>query len=146
MPNLANHYRFSMGWLLLILSFLSVSLHAGSIRLKNNSRYQLRVIVEGSDGSHLGEVLIKAQDSLNWTDTYGQRSNNRGAQKPLQRGDSSKTPYTISWYCMDGGLYSSCSDVAVGSLIMANACPGPRTCKEGKKQGYPDRDLEENSH
>ena len=133
-----------MRWFFLFLLLgSSLSLHAGSIRLKNNSKHELRVIVEGSDGSHLGEVLIKAQDSLNWSDTYGNRSSNRPARKPLQQSDSSKTPYTVFWYCMDGELYSSCSGVAVGSLVMSNACPGPKTCKENQKQGYPDRNPEQ---
>lgn len=131
----------SMGFLLLVL-FTATTAFAGSIRLKNNSNEKLRVIVDSVDGAHLGEVLIDSQQTLTWTDTYGYKTNNRGAKKSLQQADSSITPYTVSWYCMSGGPYSVCTDVAVGSLVMADSCDGLRACK-GKKASYPDHFKEE---
>lgn len=130
-----------IGFLLLAL-FCATTAFAGSIRLKNNSDQKLRVIVDSADGVSLGEVIIDSGQSLTWTDTYGYKTNNRGAKKPLQHADASITPYTVSWYCMSGDPYSVCTDVAVGSLIMADSCDGLRGCK-GKKAGYPDHFKEE---
>jgi len=127
---------------LFLALFSAASAFAGSIRLKNNSDQRLRVIVDSASGMSLGEVIIDSGQSLTWTDTYGNRTNNRGARTPLQYGDASNTPYTVSWYCMSGEPYSVCTDVAVGSLIMSDSCDGLKACKR-KKAGYPDHFKEE---
>jgi hypothetical protein len=122
---------------------LSSSLCAASVRLKNDTFVQLRVIVEGFDGSILGEVIVDPQQSMTWTDDYGFRANNRSARQPLQSTEMSKTPYTVSWYCMSGDPYSVCTDVAAGSLVMADACSGTRGCNPNAKEGYPTQPEEE---
>lgn len=132
--------RLSFLWMMLAISS---SLCAASVRLKNDTFVQLRVIVEGFDGSMLGEVIIDPQQSMTWTDDYGFKANNRGAKKPLQSTQMSKTPYTVSWYCMSGDPYSVCTDVAAGSLVMADACSGLRGCNPNQKKGYPTQPEEE---
>ncbi len=122
--------------------FAATSLYADAVRLKNNSNHKLRVIVEGSDGTHLGEVIIDSHQSLNWTDTYGYKANNKGAKRPLQLGDRSKVPFTITWYCMNGDPYSECTNVAAGSLVMSDGCEGDKACKPKQKSGYPDEKEE----
>lgn len=122
--------------LCLALGF-ATALEAGSIRLKNNSNQKLRVMVEGADGSNLAEYVMNPQSTQTWTDVYGYRTTNRGSRKPLQSSDVSKTPYTVSWYCMSGDPYSICTDVAVGSLVMSDSCDGERGCNSKTKKGYP---------
>ena len=52
---------------LLVTSFTE----AESVRLFNNSAYDLRAVVRGADGSFLGEMLIRSQNSTTWYNTYG---------------------------------------------------------------------------
>ena len=110
---------------------------ATSVRLINNSPYDLRAVIRGSDGSFLGEIVVRSQKETNWTDAYGQYGVWGGANSTMNENYRSRTPYTILWYCLDGGDYAVCDNVATGGLVMAQGCPGARMCKPQKKEKYP---------
>jgi hypothetical protein len=112
-------------------------LQAGTVRLINNSPYTLRAVIRGSDGSYLGEVIVQAQRETVWTDTYSQFGTYGGANGNLNENYRSVTPYTVLWYCMDGGDYAVCDIVATGALVMSQSCMGARMCKAQKKERYP---------
>ena len=113
--------------------FFPFFLHAGTVRLVNNSPYDLRAVIRGSDGSILGELVVKSQKETVWTDTYGNYGTYGGANANLNENYRSKTPYTVLWYCLDGGNYAVCDTVSTGGLVMAQSCIGPRMCKPQKK-------------
>lgn len=114
---------------LFFLIFLLIgSLHAGTIRLYNDSPYQLRVVVRGSDGGYLGETVMAPQHYYSWTDANTQFGI-YDRQKP-----ESVTPYTVMWYCMDGGDYSVCTSVANGATVAAMSCVGARECGPRQKR------------
>ncbi len=112
-------------------------LHAGTVRLVNNSPYDLRAAIRGSDGSFLGELVIKAQKETVWTDTYGQYGLYGGANASANSDYQSKTPYTVLWYCLDGADYAVCDTVSTGALVMAQTCSGARMCKPNRREVYP---------
>lgn len=117
-------------FLLLSMSSLN-SVFAGYIRLYNNTGNRLSVVIESFSGSFLDEMIIEAQDSRTWTDTYDNPTDYRGVNKPLRPSAVSRTPYTVSWYCTNGqdDPYSVCTNVAEGSLVMANSCSGLKGCE-----------------
>jgi hypothetical protein len=58
--------EYLMAWrrlLFLILGLFSLPylVHAGTVRMINNSPYDLRAVIRGSDGSYLGEMVVRAQ-------------------------------------------------------------------------------------
>jgi hypothetical protein len=99
---------------------------ASSVRLLNDSPYRLRAVVRGSDGSILGEMVVAAQQSTTWYDSYGQLG--------IEQYPRSLTPYSILWYCMDGGDYSFCDNVSTGATVTAQSCAGARMCKPPPKK------------
>ncbi|MBS3905193.1 MAG: hypothetical protein KGZ39_07695 [Simkania sp.] len=103
----------------LLILFLLPTLHAGTVILINDSPYQLRAVVRGSDGSVKGEMVIDATNTSAWTDTF------QGYSRP----DRSQTPYTVLWYCLDGSPFSVFSGVATGGTATALGGSGARQCR-----------------
>lgn len=126
-------------WVFAVLSivFFPYLLFAGSVRLINNSPYDLRSVIRGADGSYLGEVIVKSQKETVWTDTYGNYGTYGGANARVNQNYRSKTPYTVLWYCIDGGDYGVCDTVATGAVVTAQGCLGNRMCKPKKTEKYP---------
>lgn len=92
-----------------------------SVRLVNDSPYPLRAVIQGADGTKLGEELISPNEQVTWTDNSMQM----GYQEPSR----SETPYTILWYCLEGTPYSICARMPNAGMITAQTCDGPRQCK-----------------
>ena len=124
-------------WFGILFFVLLAPLCAGSVRLVNNSPYDLRAVIRGSDGSFLGEVIIKAQNGSVWTDVYGQAGTYQAPNAQMNQSYYSQTPYTIMWYCMDGGSYGVCDTVATGATVLSLGCAGGRMCKPQKTEPYP---------
>lgn len=124
--------------LLLCVLFAS-TLQAGSVRLFNNSNFDLRAMVRGSDGSYLGELVVRAQNSANWTDSYVYAGGYNGPNAQVESGYRSKTPYVVIWYCMDGNAFAICDTVSTAATVMALNCAGARTCHPPPKKpgAYP---------
>ncbi len=126
------------------LSMMCTLLHAGSVRLINNSSYDLRAVIRGSDGSYLGEVVVPAQNSISWQDSYGSVGQSRGPNAQMESGYRSKTPYSVLWYCMDGKDYGLCDTVSTGAVVLSQGCAGARQCNPPKKNKYPTTPGEHN--
>jgi hypothetical protein len=118
-----------MKYLLGLFLLLACGVDAGSVRLSNNSSYQLRAVIRGGDGSYLGEVLVNPQQTMSWNDYNG------AVAFPNQ----SLTPYTVLWFCNDeeGSPYAICTDVGSGFTVVAKSCVGTRSCKPKQKQQTP---------
>ena len=125
--------------ILLVLSmvFCPYLLFAGTVRLINNSPYDLRAVIRGGDGTFLSEVVIKSQKETAWTDTYGNYGVWGGANAEVNQAYRSRTPYTVLWYCLDGGDYAVCDTVATGAVVTSQSCLGTRMCKPSKREKYP---------
>ena len=119
-------------------------LSAGSVRLINNSPYELRAVIRGNDGSYLSEMVIRSQKETVWTDTYGQFGSNGGANESVNQNYRSKTPYTVLWYCLAGDSYAVCDTVATGAVVLAQGCMGNRICSPKKKEQVPANQPEGN--
>ena len=115
-------------WLALLL-FFCAGLQAGSVRMYNDSPYTLRAVVRGADGTYLGEVVIHPQQFNTWTDTYSHIGKFGQGNLPNEIITRSQTPYTILWYCMDGGDYAACPNTPTGMIVIAQNCDGAKICR-----------------
>jgi hypothetical protein len=118
----------------LALLLASTALFAGSVRLYNDSPYKLRAVVRAADGSYVGEMILLPQTFNTWTDSY-----NEWSPGPAR----SQTPYTIHWYCIEGGEYGICTNVSTGATVVASGCDGTRMCKPQAQQEQNAGDEEE---
>jgi hypothetical protein len=114
----------------------SCCLKAESVFLLNDSPYALTAIVQGADGSLLGEVTIQAGEQN--TLTVG---DNRTQLNTPSTPRASITPFYVIWKCPYGGYYSICSSITPGAMARASGGDGDRTCqpkpkkKENKNKG-----------
>ncbi len=123
-----------MNRLFFLFLILFCPLFSGTVRLYNDSPYNLRVVVRGNDGSYLGELMMPPQNFSTWTDANRQ-AGVFGKGNPYSMGPSmSQLPYTVMWYCMDGSDYSVCGNVFTGSTVTAQTCDGARMCKPVPKK------------
>lgn len=119
------------------LIFCPSLLFAVSIHLVNNSPFDLKAMMRGKDGSILGEIIVKSQRSTDWTDNSGQFGWYGGANANQNRYANRQAPYTVLWYCLDGGDFSVCRLVSTGSVVTSEGCAGRRTCTPKRKPVYP---------
>jgi len=65
---------------------------------------------------------------MQWTDYWG----------GIGYYNQSQTPYTVAWFCLDGGdSFSVCNQVPSGGTVTAFGCDGIRSCPPQKKKGPP---------
>lgn len=94
------------------------------LQLTNDSTTYLYVRVFGADGSLLTETSIAPQATNIYSDQFAPPGNNPS---------KSQSPYTVHWYCSEGGIdYSICTDVTDGALVTAESCLGSRQCPQKK--------------
>lgn len=114
---------------IVVLFFVgSAAAWANSVTLLNNTPYTLKAMIYGADGTLLGEFILNPQDATQWSDNY--QNFGPGNQS------SSLVPYTVNWYCMAGGSYGSCTNVAAGSTVTAQSCGGAQECPQQQVQPY----------
>ncbi len=112
---------------------------AGSVHLVNDTPYTLRAEVRGAEGSFLGEVVLKPEHSIRWSDSYGQVGSFGKGSAFREYPSRSLTPYQVHWKCLSGADFSICTTVATGATVSARTCDGRKMCnpdetKEPKKQ------------
>jgi hypothetical protein len=112
-----------------VRGYLLIALHlcvfggafANSVNLFNNTDYKLKATILAADGTVLEEVVLDSRDASTWADDFYQFGYNPS---------SSMTPYTVQWYCMKGQPFGVCTDVAAGSIVLAQNCSGLQECPE----------------
>lgn len=119
--------------LLSLLLIAPLVCFAGSVKLINNSAYRLRAVIRGNDGTFLGELTLNSQQTTTWTDDYGIMGRDNQGGNYVGQFYRSQTPYTVSWYCMDGGDYALCDGIPTGGAVAALSCNGTRICKPSKQ-------------
>jgi len=102
--------------------FLSSLLEGGTVRLINDSAFKLRAVVRANDETFLGEMIVSAQNSSTWTDTFRGIPNTYAEQR-------SQTPYRVEWFCLDGSSFSTCSIVPTGGTVTSTNCDGAKQCR-----------------
>lgn len=123
---------FALLWI-----FFGSLLHAGSVRMYNDSAYTLRAVVRGADGTYLGEVVIHPQQFNTWSDSYNHVGKFGQGNLYDENVTRSQTPYTILWYCMDGADFSVCTNIPTGSTVIAQTCDGAKLCHPKQQPGGP---------
>ncbi len=117
-------------WILVFLCFCAVG--QASLRLHNDSPYKLRAVIHAADGTYLGEMIILPEHFNTWSEQYP--SFGPGGQHYSEQPSRSQTPYTVQWYCLDGGQYGICQNISPGAAVLAGNCEGPKYCKPPKKK------------
>ena len=116
-------------WITLITAVLFVQTAAwtNSVNLLNDSPYMLKVTIYDANGSLLGDFTMNPRDVTQWSDDWNAGEENQYA---------SQIPYTVTWYCMGGGNYGTCDNVASGSTVTAQSCGGTQECPQQQVQPY----------
>ncbi len=108
--------------------FAASALWANSVTLFNDSIFSLKASLYAYDGRLLGQYVLAPRDSAEWNNEY------TGIGTPNY--NESETPYTVNWYCLSGAPFSTCTDVAAGSVVTAQGCSGPKECPEQPSKEY----------
>jgi hypothetical protein len=106
--------------------YLSVQLNlfSNSVNLFNNTGYKLKAVILSADGMVLDEVILDSRDASTWADDFYQFGSSPS---------SSRTPYTVNWYCMGGKSFGVCTDVSPGSVVLAQNCSGSQECDQEER-------------
>ena len=120
-------------WIFLFSLSILGALEAGTVRLANDTSVKLRAVIRGADGSYLGEVIVNPQQTMSWNDYWG----------GVGTYNQSRTPYTVIWYCTDGGDFSVCDQVPTGATVTAFNCNGAHACRPKKQPKRPPAQGEE---
>jgi len=122
-------------------------LHAGTVRLMNDSQFPLTAVIYAADGTQLGETVVSPEQTMDWSteefSTEGDQFQHFGTPS-LEEQDAtySQTPYTVTWSCSDGTQFSICQDVATGATVTAQGCGGSHYCKKPKKNNQQGMDQQ----
>jgi hypothetical protein len=117
------------------LLLFPILVFGGGVYLINDSTCTLRVVIRAHDGTYLGEQIMNAQQTGSWSNSYG--TGGRYGPGTVNIAPMSQTPYTVTWYTMDGKSYSFCDNVGTGNTVTAQGCTGSRTCPPPPPQGAP---------
>ncbi len=125
---------------ILLALLLPNLLMATSVYLMNDSSYPLRAVIRANDGTYLGEMVLNPQTTSTWSD--GGRPS-----AGLERYPSTRTPYMVTWYCMEGSIFSVFQSAPTGGTASALAGSGTKACKpKKKKQNSQETNPEGNLH
>lgn len=100
-------------------------LQATSLRLENDSAYPLKVMIQGADGSVLGELFLESQEIKNWSDTNTFAVKKKAPARSI-------TPLIVHWSCKEGDTFSISDKVSTGALVRARDGVGSKSCSAKK--------------
>jgi len=110
----------------LFFLFSCSSFFGASVFLVNDSPFTLTAEIISATGLRLGKQTLKPGQNLN--------SELDSTQLNLpQDSNTSQTPYSVTWTCESGNLYSYCPSVLPGGLVQASQCNGSLYCEPKKK-------------
>jgi hypothetical protein len=118
----------------ILILFLANFVFGESIKLYNDSPFQLTAIVEAANGNVLTQKVMAPNEQSVW-DT----SQISTQLKINYQSSTSYTPFTVIWQCDYQGYYSVCTNVSPGSIVAATTCPGPHYCQPKPKQANDDK-------
>jgi len=103
---------------------VQLGIFCNSVNLFNNTDYKLKAVILSADGVVLDEVILDSRDASTWADDFYQFGSSPS---------STRTPYTVNWYCMGGKSFGTCTDVSAGSIVLAQNCSGSNQCSEDER-------------
>ena len=104
--------------------FSSVLLFGGSVRIFNDSPYELKADILAADGSHQASLTLAPQQPALWQDYSGGNST------------WSQTPYTVILTCKNGKQFGTISGIGQGGTVSVMTANGPRFCDKDKKDQH----------
>lgn len=119
----------------LLFSLISSVATAGTIRLFNDSPYKLRAVIRANDASYVGELTILPGYASSWSSEssfFGP-----GGHAHMDAPNYTMTPFSVHWYCPDGGDFGVSDNIATGGAAVALGSTGVHYCKppaEKKKE------------
>ncbi len=108
--------------------FAAAGTNDGSILLHNDTTMILTAVIQGSDGSYLGQFSVQPGQQRNFT-------SNMSPTQYVHPGSPnvSLTPYTVTWQCPSEGIFSMCTNVSPGAYVKATICEGTHFCSPKKQ-------------
>lgn len=106
-------------------SFLicSLQLFSYSLQLNNNSPHYLKAVILGADGTVFAETVMAPNSWNDWSNgDVAFEGPNTDTMNPI-------LPFTVHWYCMDGGDFSVCTMLPNATLVQSLGCNGSCQCK-----------------
>jgi hypothetical protein len=107
---------------------IQATMWGDSVTLLNDTPYTLQATIYDANGTLLGQFTLNPRDATLWSDDY----ENFGTENQY----AVQVPYTVNWFCMNGGAYGTCDDVAAGSTVTAQGCGGVQQCPKQQMQSY----------
>ena len=120
------------GLILFFVFVIFAKVHPESIRLWNDSPYELTVVIKAADGTFLGKKVMPP----------GMQVQSFELSMPATP-VTSLTPYNITWNCPYGGQYSFSSEGSAGGLVTASGCSGQHYCQPKPKKKDQNTDEED---
>lgn len=117
-----------LSFLIAVILFAQGASWANSVTLLNDTSYTLRATIYDANGNLLGEFTLNPEDATLWSDN----DENFGMESQY----ASQVPYTVNWYCMNGGSYGTCDNVSAGATVTAQSCGGNQECPQQQQQPY----------
>lgn len=117
-----------LGLFFIAFALMQTVCWANSVNLLNNTPYTLQATIYDANGTLLGQFTLNPQDAALWSDDY----ENFGNESQY----ASQLPYTVNWYCTNGGVYGTCQNVAAGATVTAQSCGGTQECPQQQLQPY----------
>jgi len=108
----------------LLLTIFPCLCFSASLRLMNDSAFKLTAVILGADGTNLATVNLRPQETYQWfmnTDVFSSLNY------------QIITPYTVIWYCQEGGEFGVQGNIEQAATISAQGAPdGNKVCKVNK--------------
>jgi len=110
-------------WLALFGSLPLCTLYPATVRIINDSPFELQALVLAATGEVMGRTALQPQGQYSW-----ENSN-------INTADNSMSPFTVVFHCKtNGGLYGSIGNVTTGSMVQASTASGARYCAPKKQK------------
>jgi len=107
--------------LLFAFIFSTTLLFGGSVRIFNDSSYELKAVIMSADGKTQGSITIPPQQQSQWQDFSGANAT------------WSQTPYTVTFFCKSGKQFGIIRNIGQGATVSALAAIGSLSCDDDKK-------------
>ncbi len=112
------------------LLLLSISLHAITIQVTNDSSYTLHATIYSASDAELSSLVLSPKNTITWQDSF------------FDARDYAEGPFKVVFTCPDGDEYGTVTRIAQNATVRAQAARGPKRCGRNS-QPDPHRDLDQ---
>lgn len=111
-----------------IFTLLGISLSAVTVHLSNDTIYYLDAEIKNARGELQVKITLPPDALMDWSDTYGEQGYSGPFPPPPDQHVYSSTPFTVTWRCPEGDVYSVDTHVAPGAVVQASRGDGKLSC------------------